>query len=152
MGIDSLRRTISECRLLMLDTMVFSYHLFDHPRYAPLTAVILEIIESGVVAGVTSTMTVAELLTVPAQAGNWRAMQDYELYLTNFPNLYLMPLDIAVAREAALVRAETGLRMPDAVQIGVARIVEADAIVTNDRRWVRRVTRPALVVLDEFAD
>lgn len=38
----------------MLDTMVFSYHLSDHPRYAPLTTVVLETIESGKITGLTT--------------------------------------------------------------------------------------------------
>ena len=92
----------------------------------------------------------AELLTVPAQAGDRRAMQDYELYLTNFPNPSLIPLDNSLAREVALVRAETGLRMPDAIQIAAARNSGADAIVSNDRRWSKKVTSPALVLLDDY--
>jgi hypothetical protein len=51
-----------------------------------------------------------------------------------------------------LVRAETGLRTPDAVQVAAARVSGADAIITNDRRWAGRVTRPALVMLEEFAE
>jgi len=84
----------------MLDTMVFSYHLSDHPRYAPLSTVVLETIESGKITGLTTTITLAELLTVPAQRNDQRAMQEYELYLTHFPNLRIVSLDIALAREA----------------------------------------------------
>ena len=64
-----------------------------------------------------------------------------------------MPLDVALARETALVRGETGLRTPDAVQVAAARLAGTDATlcVTNDRRWAGRVTRPAVVVLEEFA-
>ena len=72
------------------------------------------------------------------------------MYLTQFPNLRLAPLDAALAVETALVRAETGLRTPDAVQVAAARVSGADAIITNDRRWAGRVARPALVMLEEF--
>ena len=152
MGVEELRRTIAGYRLLALDTMVFSYHLFNHPRYVPLTSVVLEAIESGEVAGLITTVTLAEVLTVPAQAGDRRAMQDYELYLTCFPNLRLVPLDAALARETALVRAASRLRTPDAVQVAAARLAGAEAIVTNDRRWAGRVTGPALVMLDEYVE
>jgi predicted nucleic acid-binding protein len=99
---------------------------------------VLAAVESGQVAGLTTTVTLAELLTVPARAEDRRALLDYELYLTRFPNLRLVPLDAALARETALVRAATGLRMPDAVQVAAARLAGADAIVTNDRRWFWR--------------
>jgi predicted nucleic acid-binding protein len=134
----------------MLDTMVFSYHLSNHVRYAPLTSAVLAAVESGQVAGLTTTVTLAELLTVPAKAEDRRALLDYELYLTRFPNLGLVPLDVALVRETALVRAATGLRMPDAVQVAAARLAGADAIVTNYRRWAGQVTEPALVILEEF--
>jgi uncharacterized protein len=149
-GIAELREAIGAHRLLLVDTPVFSYHLADHPRYAPLTAVILEAIESGKVAGLTSAVTVAEILTLPAQAGDQQAMQDYELFLTGFPNLQIMPLDVPLARETALVRAATGLRTPDAVQVAAARLYRADAIVTNDRRWAARVTTPVVILLDAY--
>jgi predicted nucleic acid-binding protein len=149
-GIEDLRDEIGAHRLLFVDTPVFSYHLSDHPRYAPLTAVILEAIESGKVAGLTSAITLAEILTLPAQVGDSQAMQDYELFLTSFPNLQLAPLDVALARETALVRAATGLRTPDAVQVAASRLHGADAIITNDHRWAARVTTPVVILLDAY--
>ena len=151
MGVDELASRLSDCRLILLDTMVFSYHLSNHPRYAPLTTVILEAVESGKLAGVTTTLTLAEVLTVPAKAGNRQAAQDYEIYITGFPHLILLPLDAALARETAWVRASSGLRTPDAIQVAAARLAGADAIVTNDRRWVGHVPTPALLMLDDYA-
>ena len=151
-GVEELRRVVSGHTLLALDTMVFSYHLSNHPRYSPLTRVVLKAIESGEVAGLITTVTLAEVLTVPAQAGDRRAMQDYELYLTHFPNLRLVALDIALARETARVRGASKLRVPDAVQIAAARLAGADGIVTNDRRWLERVTQPPLVMLGDYLE
>lgn len=150
MGIKDLQDTISGCRVVALDTMVFSYHLSDHPRYAPLTSVVLTAIESGQVTGLTTTLTLAELLTAPAQVSDWRAMEDYELYLTRFPNLHVLSLDVPLARETARVRAESRLRTPDAIQVAAARLGGADVIVTNDGRWDGRVNEPALVMLDDY--
>lgn len=149
-GVADLRQALLACHLVALDTMVFSYHLADSPRYIPLTSVILETIESGQIAGLMTTVTLVEVLTAPAQARQRRAMDDYEIYLTHFPNLRLVPLDVTLAREAALVRAATGLRTPDAVNIAAARLYGAEAIVTNDHRWVGRVSTPAVILLDEY--
>ena len=149
-SLTQLQEEIGRCRLLLLDTMVLSYHLADHPRYALLSRIILEAVEAGRPAGIITTITLGEVLTAPAQAGNRQAMRDYELYLTQFPNLHTIPLDAAVARETALVRAATGMRLPDAIQVATARLHGADVIVTNDRRWVGRVTAPALLILDDY--
>lgn len=150
MGLDALHVALTPHSLVLLDTMVFSYHLGDHPRYAPLTTAILHAIESGEIAGLTTAVTLAEVLTLPAQAGGLQALQDYELFLTSFPNLRLVPLDVDLARETALVRGATGLRTPDAVQVAAARVHGADAIITNDRRWVGRVTAPRVLLLDDL--
>ena len=116
-----------------------------------MTATVLAAVEAGWVNGILTAVTLAEILTAPAKANNLRALQEYQLYLTQFPNLRMAALDVALAAETALVRAETGLRTPDAVQVAAARVFGADAIITIDRRWAGRVARPALVMLDDYA-
>lgn len=150
MGVEDLQQTLARHHLVLLDTMVFSYHLSAHPRYAPLSRVVLEAMESGQVTGLMTTVTLAEVLSLPARMSNRAVMLEYELYLTHFPNLRLVPLDAALAREAAWVRGTTGLCLPDAVQVAAARLSGADGIVTNDRRWVGRVNAPPLVVLEDY--
>ena len=151
MGVDDLARRLSTLRLISLDTMVFAYHLADHPRYSALTTAVLDAVESGRLNAVTTTVTLTEILTAPAKAGEQQALQDYEIFLTRFPNLHIAPLDVEMAREAALVRGEAGLRTPDAIQVAAARLAGAEAILTNDRRWVGRFDRPAVVLLDDYA-
>ena len=102
MGVDDFRRRVSKLRRVFLDTMVFAYHLADHPRYAVLTAVLLDAIEAGRIVGLTTTVTLTEILTAPARADDRRAFQDYELYVTRFPNLKIVPVDLMLAREARL--------------------------------------------------
>ncbi len=72
MGVDSLLQVLCGYRLLMLDTMIFSYQLTDHPLYAPLTTMVLKTVESRGITGLSTTVTLAELLTVPARANDRR--------------------------------------------------------------------------------
>jgi predicted nucleic acid-binding protein len=150
MGVTELQQTLSTQRLIFVDTMVFIYVLYAHPTYVKLAATVFDAIEQGKTHGVTSTLTLAEILTAPAQAEDAQAMRDYELYLTNFPNLQLQAPDVAIARLAARVRAATRLRMPDAIQIGTAISVGASAIVGNDKGWRNKVNKPMLILLDDF--
>jgi predicted nucleic acid-binding protein len=150
MGVKALRTRLAGMRTILLDTMVFAYHLADHPDYSPLTTAVLAAVESGALAGLVTTITVTELLAPPARAGNRRAAQEYELFLTHFPHLQLVQVDVDLARETALLRGETGLRTPDAIQVAAGRLHRADAIVTNDRRWRGRVERPELILLDDY--
>jgi predicted nucleic acid-binding protein len=56
-------------------------------------------------------------------------------FLTQFPNLTVLPMDMLVAAQAATLRATTGLPLPDAVVIASGVLSGCDAIVTNDGRW-----------------
>ena len=150
MGVNALRTRLAGMRTIVLDTMVFAYHLADHPEYSPLTTAVLAAVESGALAGLVTAITFTELLAQPARAGNRRAVQEYELFLTHFPHLQLVQVDADLARETALLRGETGLRTPDAIQVAAGRLHHADAIVTNDLRWRGRVERPALILLDDY--
>jgi predicted nucleic acid-binding protein len=59
-------------------------------------------------------------------------------------------------REAAHIRATTGIPMPDAIVIASATAANADVLVTNDRSWRTVVGAVApdlrLCVLDELLD
>lgn len=150
MGIAQLQQTLASHPLICVDTMIWIYLLDEHPQYVDLAAAVFALIEQGSSQGVTSTLTLAELLTAPARAGDTQALQDYELYVTNFPNLQLLPPNVAIARQTALVRAGTGLKTPDAIQIATAIHAGASALVSNDKRWRNKINRPVLVLLDDY--
>ncbi len=150
MGVARFLEDIVQHRLVLLDTMVFIYLLEEHPVYASMAATVLEAIETEQLTGVTSTLTLTELLMAPAQVDDTQAMQDYELYLTHFPNLIVYPLDVETAREAARVRVMTGLPTPDAIQLATATVAGADVIITNDKRWQRKIGDLRILLLDDY--
>jgi len=123
-----------------------------HPRCAELASATLKLVDEGVIAGLTSTLAIAELLTAPAQANDDSALRDYELYLTHFPHLTILPLPIANARRADRVQARTKLKRPDAIQIATAMEAGADVIIGNDKRWRGRTDSLPLLLLDDFLE
>ncbi len=149
MGQPTLRELIAGLQTIFLDTMVFVYVLENNPHLAEAASTVLALVEAGEVLGVTSALTLAELFTAPAQAGDPEAVQDYQIYLTNFPHLTLLPLDPELAPRVAMVRARTGLPTADAIQLATAEQVGVDAIVTNDRRWCNRTGEIQLILLGE---
>ena len=149
-GVKRLLDDLSHCNRIVLDTMILIYVLERHPRYFSSAKSVLAAIESGQVEGVISVLSLTELLTAPAQADDLSAMRDYELYLLNFPNLTIEPLDVEIAREAAQMRALTRLPAPDAIILATAQEVGADAIVTNDRRWRNKLKHPDILFLDDY--
>jgi predicted nucleic acid-binding protein len=77
-----------------------------------------------------------------------------EDFLRNFPNLTIVPVDYAVAREAARIRAQTGLRTADALVMATAGVSGAGVLVGNDERWrsaVDKLGKPfALCLLSDY--
>ncbi len=151
-GIDKLWVELQRHSLVAVDTMIFIYLLEEHPRYAAVAVEVMTAIEQGKVEGIVSAITVAELLTAPAQANDMTAMLDYELYLSHFPHLTVLSVDMAVAREAARVRASSGLPMPDAIVLATARVAGADAVFTNDKRWQGKCLDLDVLLLSDYLE
>ena len=130
------------------DSMAFIYHLQEHPRYVEATQRILESWERGVPRGVTSVISLAEVLVKPLRDGNEAAAAEYLRLLTSFPNLQLIELDRQIAEAAARLRATHGLPLPDMIQAATAIGRGATGFVTNDPGF-RRVKELDVLVLDE---
>jgi predicted nucleic acid-binding protein len=87
--------------------------------------------------GYCSVVSAVELLVRPIRT-NQERFTFMHTFLTQFPNLTVLPMDLVVAVQAATLRATTGLPLPDAVVIASGLLAGCEAIVTNDSRWKRR--------------
>jgi len=83
---------------------------------------------------VTSALTLLELLVVPYRAGNRSLAERYEALLTRGRGVRPLDLSRDHLRAAAQLRAATGVRVPDALQIVAAIGAGCTTFVTNDRR------------------
>lgn len=137
-------------RAIGIDTMVFIYHFEDNPTYSPITKTLLNLIEDGKIRGVTSTLSMMEILVKTKRLGNHAAVEDYKYALTNFPNLHLRSLDLEVAEKAAEIRASRNLRSPDAIQLATSIVEDASAFITNDTQ-LRDIDEPEVMILKEMS-
>jgi predicted nucleic acid-binding protein len=85
-----------------------------------------------------STITATESMVRPARAGPAEVGR-MRAYLAGFPHLSLVPVDLEIATTAAVVRARSNLRVPDALVVATALVGRAGAIVSNDDAWQRRL-------------
>ena len=82
---------------------------------------------------ITSAATLLEVLVVPYLAGNEALATRYEALLTRSRGIRLIDLTRDQLRRAARLRALTGVRTPDALQLTAAHDAGCTAFVTNDR-------------------
>jgi len=132
-----------------VDAMAFIYHLEGNERYGPFTRTLFREVESGVRRAVTSTLTLLETLVKPKEIGDEEMRDDYYYALTSFPNLKMRPVDEEVAEAAAEIRARSGLRTPDALQVATCLVEGASAFITNDER-LRKVEGLQIIVMNDY--
>jgi len=135
--------------IIGLDTSVVIYHLEDHPRYGPLTEIIFNALEKGSNKGVTSYLTLTEILVKPKAEGLLEVARDYEYYLTTFPNLTFHEMGLDIARKASDLRAAERIKSPDAIQLATAIVHGATAFLSNDKTF-ERVKGIDILILDKF--
>jgi predicted nucleic acid-binding protein len=119
---------------VLLDTVALIYFLEENERHSKKTEKIFGRIESGELQGVMANLVFAELLVPLYRSGDPQAAAGLSNQLINFRNLEIIPLTTEISMEAARLRAEHGLRTPDAIHGATAIITQASGILTNDKR------------------
>ncbi len=147
---DRLSKRLRTSSTVGLDTAIFIYHFEEHPTYLPLTTAVLMGIEAGERVGVTSTISLMEIIVRPFSLDKDYIARKYETLLVNFPNLMIIDLDRDVIRQAARLRAEFHIRPPDALQLAACQLGGADLFITNDRHFERLRDKFAVMLLEDF--
>ena len=120
--------------LLLIDTSPIIYQLEGHPKYAARFRSVFEAHATGRVSFAVTTITLAEVMAGPLQAGNEALARRYRALLQSWQ---MIDLDADIAETAARLRTTLRLGLPDAVQAASALAVGAAALVTHDRDFSR---------------
>jgi predicted nucleic acid-binding protein len=147
---DRLVERLRHLSVIGLDTAIFIYHFEENQTYLGLTRELFSSIEMGERTGVTSAITLMEIIVKPLSLGRQDVAQKYEALLANFPNLTIAEIDRDVIRQAARLRAKYRIRPPDALQASVSLIYGAHAFITNDRLFERLRDELDVIILDDF--
>jgi predicted nucleic acid-binding protein len=136
-------------KLVAFDSAPLIYYLEEHPRYSALSNELFDAIRENRTLGLTSVLTLVEVLVLPLRAGRISLAGDYRRLLSHTIGLTLFPVDEAICERAARMRADhLWLRTPDALQLATALEHGAQVMVTNDRRWQRLKEIPVVVLED----
>jgi len=116
-----------------VDTVVFIYFIEEHPRFLPLLHPLFQAVAAGRRELVTSALTLLEVLVVPYRSGDYRLAERYEALLTRGRGVRVAEISRDHLRAAARLRAATGLRTPDSLQLAAALIAGCTVFLTKDR-------------------
>jgi predicted nucleic acid-binding protein len=93
-----------------------------------------EALDQGQFQAVTSTVTLTEVLVYPLRQSQFALAKQYREILLRARNLATVPVTVAIAEQAAALRAQYRLRTPDAIQIATAMRGNATSFLTNDQK------------------
>ena len=120
---------------LLVDTSVaLAYLTGTEPTSSLAEQLFDSFVATGRNAASLSVITVQEILVRPFRSG-MAAVATAEGFLRHFAEIRLVEVTYDIAREAARIRATTGIRAPYALIIATALVSEIDVLVTNDRSW-----------------
>lgn len=131
-----------------LDTAPLIYFIEEHSKYSANLTPFFEDLDAGKFQAVTSTITLIEVLVHPLRNKDEALARQYHDILLSSPHIDVVPVTHTVAERAAEVRASFGLKTPDAIQVAVATMHNASALITNDRGWPQSLGVPILIVED----
>jgi predicted nucleic acid-binding protein len=134
-----------------IDTSVFIYHVEAVAPFSRNASQVLRHMGPRTATGITSVLTLTELLVTPLRSGRRGLAARYEALIRVTPNLILADVDAEIAKHAAVLRAAYRLRTPDAIQVAACLAHGATAFVTNDIR-LRRIEELAVIVLADHMD
>ncbi len=123
---------------LLLDTNCLVYLL--EGTSDPEHKYMVKLMERGAGGGaelLASTVSLAELLVGVARRGSRADVERAQRAFLGLPGLSTHPVDLEVAREGAIIRERTGMRLFDAIIVATGVIHGADALISNDRQLVR---------------
>ena len=138
-----LEQTIAPGDRLLLDASVVISYFSGGDRWAEAARTVIEdLVKPGRNPAVVSTLTVMESLVGPMRRvppGHLTALD----FFANWPNMTVLPIDLAVAQEGASIRAHDRFATPDALVIGTGVVAAVSWLVTGDGQWRQRLVQIA---------
>ncbi|HZS16191.1 MAG TPA: PIN domain-containing protein [Candidatus Dormibacteraeota bacterium] len=125
-------------RVLLDSTTLIAYLNGGEKASVVAEHVVDALVKSGRNPAVVSMVTVMEILVRPRR----RSLAHYDHaidFLSNFPNLEAQRIDLAVAQEAATIRALYNLLPPDALVVATGIIGQVAHLVSNDKEWATKL-------------
>jgi predicted nucleic acid-binding protein len=132
-----------------VDANCVIYSVEKVPPYHTLLEPLWHTVAKGELIALSSELTVCETLVRPIRDRNRELETAFRRFLIGTREFRLVPISLATLEHAARIRAETGLKTPDAIHAATALEVGAALLLTSDSA-LRRVPGLAVSFLPEL--
>ena len=134
-----------------LDSSSLIYSVERHEPYLGLLAPVWQEAERGQLQLVSSELALAEVLVRPVRERNEELISRYQEVFAS-ADVRLVPASRRTWEDAARLRADYGLRTPDALHAATALQEHCDLFITNDADFRRVTELPVVVLCDVLAN
>jgi predicted nucleic acid-binding protein len=139
--------TIPTTGVVYVDTNPVIYSMEKHADYWGVLRPLWAAASARTLQLVASELLVLETLVGPRKAKNEALLSDYEQLFAS-PDIRICPVSSRVLRLASELRADTGIKTPDAIHAATALIERCAHFLTNDGGF-GRVPKLPVVLLRE---
>lgn len=119
---------------IYLDSNIWIYSIENYPEYSAVITVLFQHLEQGSFEIFTSELTLAETLVKPIKDGNLELQQIYESAIVSRKPLSVMPVERSILVQAADIRAQSKIKLPDAIHAATALSTQCTTFLTNDKQ------------------
>jgi predicted nucleic acid-binding protein len=141
---------IKNHKRIMIDTAPIVYFIEEHGEFGEIADEIFKMInDDSSYHSFSSVITITEVLTQPLRKSRRDLYEKYKKFLLNSSNFFVYSIDPIVAEKAAELRAQFGIKTPDALQLAVGIENNGSLFITNDN-VLKKVNGIEVLVLKDY--
>jgi predicted nucleic acid-binding protein len=133
---------------IYLDTNVWIYAVESYPAFIQELSDFFQRVDQNQYVAITSELSLAETLVKPIKHNDQARQAAYKKAIVNRKNVSVIPILRQLLIDSAQVRAETGLKLPDAIHAATAVQARCTTFVTNDAQ-LKKLSNLHVVLLSE---
>lgn len=136
---------------IYLDTNILIYAIEGYPDYVTALETLFDAVDAGNLTVFTSELTLAEVLVKPMQESDLNKQKIYADTLQDSEGLTVANVSREVLVEAAKIRANQRLKLPDAIHLATAVNLRCTTFLTNDSLFKGTSILPIVILAEAIA-
>lgn len=127
----NIQDALTGVKMIAFDTAPVIYYVENRATYADKMDEVIQHIDLNNIQVICASLALTETLTKPIKHGDTNVAHAYRQFFKT-PPIQLISITLTIADLAATLRANYGLKTPDALHVAVAVDSNCDVFLTND--------------------